>query len=348
MTQLSATQRDLLCPFCAGQCVFSPAAGALVCESCGEGHAIIVDPAHDPTREFHYDPETPHTEQPVLTEDRVHQCETCGGAVVFTGPALSDRCGYCDGPVVLGGRDERFQALGLIPFRLTEAEAQTRAIDWVRRRLAAPTDLADTVSRARVAGFYVPFFTFDSHEAVDYWARYRTGSGDKARTHSVKGSMSIAFDDLLAPASPHITPMIRDGILHDFNPEDLRPYIPAYLSGFAAEQHHLSVSEGLAANEDDKRLLIRNRIKTHINKSRIIDIGYKTHTSGIHYRRILLPVWILHYSYNNMAMKVVVCGMRGRTFGERPFSPFKLAGYSAAISALAIVFGWVWGAAGWF
>ncbi|WP_050927769.1 hypothetical protein [Aestuariivita boseongensis] len=341
-----ASQRALLCPACGGQCVFDPAQQMLSCESCGAAHAIAVDASYDPAEEFHYHPDTPHTEQPVLTRDRIHQCETCGGEVIFTGPALSDRCAYCDGPVVLRPGDESFLTMGLIPFRLTADQAQARALDWVNRRIAAPGDLTDIVAQGRVAGLYAPFFTFDSHEVVDYWASYRTGSGKNARTRKTRGRIKIAFDDLLAPASPHVTPMIRDGILHDFHPRDLRPYQPAFLSGFAAERHHLSVPEGLEANASDKDLLIRNRIRTHVNKNRIVDIGYKTHTSGIHYRRILLPVWILHYHYGESAMKVVVCGLRGRTFGERPFSKLKLAAYSATLSALAIVTGWLWGAAG--
>lgn len=344
----AVAQKALRCSACGGQCTYAPEQEALKCDSCGATHAIDVDPTYDATEEFHYHPDTPHTEQPVFSRDRIHQCETCGGEVVFTGPALSDRCAYCDGPVVLRPGDESFQTMGLIPFRITEDEAQALAVGWISKRLAAPNDLLRFVAEGRVAGLYAPFFTFDSHEAVDYWAKYRTGSGKNTRTRKIRGKMEIAFDDLIAPASPHVTPMIRDGILHDFDPEDLRPYQPEFLSGFAAERHHLSVPDGLAENEADKDLLIRNRIKRHVNKSRITDVGYKTHTTGIHYRRILLPVWILHYQYSDKAYKVVVCGLRGRTFGERPFARLKLFGYSAALSAIAIVIGWAWGALGGF
>ncbi|MEO1364361.1 MAG: hypothetical protein AAFU86_11360, partial [Pseudomonadota bacterium] len=109
---------------------------------------------------------------------------------------------------------------------------------------------------------------------------------------------------------------------------------------------HQSVEEGLRANEVDKRLLIRNRIKRYIGKSGVHSIRFKTDTSGIHYRRILLPVWILHYSYAGRAKKVVVCGIDGRAYGERPFSVWKLAGYSALVSAATVLFGLAWGAGG--
>jgi hypothetical protein len=157
--------------------------------------------------------------------------------------------------------------------------------------------------------------------------------------------MSTRFNDLLVPASPHVTALIRDGILHDLRPSDLRAFRPGYLAGFAAERHHQTVAEGLRANEDDKALLIRNRIKAHEGRRDLFDIGYRTDTTGIHYRRILLPVWILHYQHRGTAYRVVVSGIDGRTFGERPVSAVKLALYSAAITAVAIGVGLVWGAA---
>ena len=74
-------------------------------------------------------------------------------------------------------------------------------------------------------------------------------------------------------------------------------------------------------------------------------MSYKTDTTGITYRRILLPVWILHYEYEGEAMKVVTCGLQGRTFGERPFSMAKLTTMAALASAAVAAFGFLWGPA---
>lgn len=342
----AAHQIDLLCPNCAGQCVYSPETSGLLCQSCGEVQVIDIDPNIDPAEEFHYHPDLPHTEQTLHTGDILHECKTCKGRVVFTGPALSQRCAYCDGPVVLGAQDASYQTVGMIPFALTDKDARPRVLDWVAKRRAAPSDLGDIVAKGRVAGIYVPFWTFDSAEAIDYMVKYRVKRGDDWYNETVKGAMRTEFDDMLMPASLHVTPLIRDGILHDFDPDELRPYTPAYLAGFAAERHYESVSDGLRANARDKDLLIRNRIRRHSGKSNITQVSYKTHTTGIKYRRILLPVWILHYSYAGKPMKVVTCGLHGRTFGERPFSTKKLIGYAAALTAVAIAFGWVWGATG--
>jgi DNA-directed RNA polymerase subunit RPC12/RpoP len=338
-------QTELLCHSCGGQTAYDPASQGLLCASCGTRRSLETDQDAAAQAEFPFDPDAPRQEPPETTGETVHHCQTCGGDVIFVGRGLSDRCPYCDGPVVLGQEGSAFETMALIPFRVPQEDAVGYVETWIKGRLAAPSDLARFAAAGRVAGLYAPFWTFDSQEAVDYWASYMTGSGKNRRRRHTRGALRVSFDDLLVPASPHVTPLIRDGILHDFSPRRLRPYRAGYLAGFAAERHHQSVAEGLAANASDKDLLIRNRIKRHVNRQGTQVTRYLTDTSGIHYRRILLPVWILHYSYGGAAKKVVVSGIDGRTYGERPFSRWKLAGYAALLSAVAIAVGLIWGAA---
>ena len=337
---VDVAQSELQCGACGGQRAFRPAHGGLECLSCGDVARLETPDDHQAAAEFDL---KSGADEPVAFETHVHHCETCGGDVIFTGPVLSERCAYCDGPVVMRRSDEAFATKALIPFAVEEADAQRKALDWVGRRFAAPGDLSGVVAEGRVAGVYAPFWTFDSEEAVDYWAKYSVKRGKRRVTRETSGALNISFDDLLVPASPHVTPLIRDGILHEFQPDRLRPYRPGYLAGFAAEQHHQTVDQGLEAGREDRDLLIRNRIKKHINKSGVRDIRFSTTSTGVRYRRILLPVWILHYNYEGRPMKVVVCGIHGRTFGERPFSLPKLVGWSAVFSAAAILAGLVWG-----
>lgn len=338
-----AAQSELRCDACAGQRVYDPSRQALACSQCGKAEILAAADDHLAEAERAYDPSA---DEPMLLRTEAHRCETCGGEVVFTGPALSERCAYCDGPVVRQIGEEGYETMALIPFRVPLADAQKKALEWVGERLAAPGDLIDEVAKSRVAGLYAPFWTFDSEEAVAYWATYKVRRGKRTETRSTSGSLRMTFDDLLVPASPHVTPLIRDGILHEFDPRRLRPYLPGYLAGFAAERHHQTVRDGLNAAKADKDLLIRNRIKSHIGKSGVRVTRYKTDTTGIRYRRVLLPVWMLHYRYGEKPMKVVVCGMQGRTFGERPFSRLKLFAFSALLSAAAIGVGLAWGALG--
>lgn len=346
MEQSAVSQSEIQCNSCGGQCAFDPAQQDLLCKSCGSLWPLATEDDHKAAEEFPFNPDAPMEEFPGLQGDQIHQCETCGGAVVFTGSALSENCPYCNGPVVLGIEDKAYATMALVPFRVNRDYATHRITDWVSRRITAPNDLVSFAEDGRVASIYAPFWTFDSREAIEYWASYTTGSGDNRRRHHVSDKMDVFFDDLLVPASDHVTPLIRDGILHDFRPEYLRPYRAGYLAGFAAERHTMPVRKGLRLKKQDKDLLIRNKIKKHVGRQNARVDRYRTDTTGIHYRRILLPVWILHYSYRGTAKKVVVSGIDGRTFGERPFSPWKLAAYSAILTALTMALGLIWGATG--
>lgn len=351
MEGLVAEQDAIRCPECGGQRAFDPDKGALVCQSCGN-RRILADPERDKAAqaETAYDParndDRPLAEPHVIDGTYLHACTACGGQIVFTGHALSESCPYCNGAVVRGPQEAAYATMGLIPFGVDPERAVQLARHWIAGRRAAPRTLPAAAAAGRLAGLYAPFWTFDSEEAISYWARYKVRSGKSTRVKTVKGDMRTRFNDLLVPASPHVTALIRDGILHDFRPGDLRAFHPGYLAGFAAERHHQTVAEGLRANEEDKALLIRNRIKAHAGRQDLYDIGYRTDTTGIHYRRILLPVWILHYRHGDRPYRVVVSGIDGRTFGERPFSYVKLALYSGAITGVAIAVGLAWGAAG--
>jgi hypothetical protein len=202
------------------------------------------------------------------------------------------------------------------------------------------------VDKARIAGLYAPFWTFDSHEAIRFWAQYKHKPrwSDDYVKKQISGTLDTRFDDMLMPASDHITPIIRDGILHEFDPGSLHPAHPGYMAGFAAERHGQTVQQGLEANLKDKDLLIRARIRAHIDKPGAKVLRYETDTRGIRYRRLLLPVWILHYRYGGKPYRVAVSGIDGRAFGERPFSGAKLLAASALLALAALTVGAVYGA----
>lgn len=334
---LDAVQVALKCPSCGGNRRWDPTGAGLRCESCGMIEAVeAADPALG-AREITYDDDIGAAEPPEI--HHAHRCETCGGEVVFVGRAVSDHCPYCDGPVVLEAGHAHFAPSGVIPFFVDRDAAEANIADWVRARWAAPGDLLSAVEAGRMAAVYAPFWTFDATKDIQYTARKRRGSGKRGRWVSVSGFTRLNIDDMITPASDHVTPAIRDGIMHGFGPSKLRPYAPAYLAGFAAELHGQKVAEGLKAMRKDVEVLVTQAIRRDIGGGRISNIRYEVEISGVRFRRILLPLWIRHYGHGGRKYRIVVSGIDGRTFGERPYSRAKLAAYSAALSVPAFLIG---------
>lgn len=339
-------QHDMRCDACGNQCTFDPEKEALVCSSCDAHHPFETGDERQAMQEYPFDPNAANAEPHGLPPEQEHRCGACGGTILFSGATLSERCPYCDGAMVLTPASAGYDAMALIPFRVSAETARNRALEWVGSRVAAPVGLKEHVAQtARTAGLYVPFWTFDTSEKLTVTTAWLESENKRLETRTESHHHDVALDDLLAPASPHVTSLIRDGILHDFDPAALKPFDPRYLAGFAAERHHQSVIEGFHANRPDKQVQTKRRIR----KERLIGdsttLAYRTDAITARYRRILLPVWISHYARKGQPRKIVVSGIDGRTFGERPLSLAKLIFASASVSLAVVLAGILMGMA---
>ncbi|NDR59140.1 hypothetical protein [Aliiruegeria sabulilitoris] len=342
--QSTPPQRELSCSACGNQCRFDPAQEALICDGCGNAQAIEAADQFRAAQEYPFDPNSPETEPRGVPPAQEHQCNGCGGTVLFSGTALSERCPYCNGPMVLVPGRSGYDAMALIPFRITVEDARNRALNWISTREGAPNRLTEHVAKsARSAGLYAPFWTFDTSEALTYMATWMEYEHKRMVTRSTTGHHAVAFDDLLVPASPHVTPLIRDGILHEFDPGALGSFDARYLAGFAAERHHQSVAEGFAFNAPDKQFRTKRKVGEDRAFGENVSLAVRTDDIAARYRRILLPVWIFHYDHSGRPYKVVVSGINGQTFGERPYSTAKLALASGLVSFLVVSVGIVLG-----
>ena len=58
--------------------------------------------------------------------------------------------------------------------------------------------------------------------------------------------------------------------------------------------------------------------------------------SGLTFKQILAPLWLVAYTYQGKAYQVVVNGVTGKVSGRRPWSWFKIA--LAVLAGLAALF----------
>lgn len=340
--RFEAVQDALLCGACGGQQRYDPASKGLICDHCGARSDIIDDHHLDARREMAYDPKK--VEEPPAV-DHAHLCQTCGGEVVFVGKAVSDRCPYCNGPVVLNAGHAHYIPSGLIPFAITQTEAMKQLHGWAASRVGAPNDLLEKVEQGDIAAVYAPFWTFDADKTVSYSARKRVHRGKQTYWRNIKGVTGLVLDDQITAASDHVTPAIRDGIMHGFDPALLRPYLPEYLAGFAAELHGTNVSDGLGHMMQDLEPVVHEEIKRDAGSRSLHSIHYTSKLRDVRFRRVLLPLWILHYRYGDKAKRIVASGIDGKTFGERPFSKSKLVGYAFVLAVAVFALGGVLGIA---
>ncbi len=147
--------------------------------------------------------------------------------------------------------------------------------------------------------------------------------------------MSTDFDDVLVPASKGVHANLLEQLQPFPTTTDLLPYDPGYLSGWVVEQYQIDLIQ--AAQDSRGRMddLLRAQCTAQIpgDTSRNLRIAPEFSTQT--FKHILLPVWLLSYTYGTKNYQVVVNGSTGKTSGEYPLSWVKIT--IAIILALIVL-----------
>jgi hypothetical protein len=152
----------------------------------------------------------------------------------------------------------------VLPFCITQQQANTGLRQWLQSRWFAPNALKLFAQPDSIHGVYLPFWTYDTNTTSfytgergehyyvteTYYERDAQGS-QVARTRQVRhtrwysasGTVSRWFDDVLVPA----TISLAQNRLEELGPWDLvslKPYDPAFLSGFKAQRYQIDLAQG--------------------------------------------------------------------------------------------------------
>jgi hypothetical protein len=80
------------------------------------------------------------------------------------------------------------------------------------------------------------------------------------------------------------------------------------------------------------RALCAREVPGDTQRNLVVDASY----SGLTFKQILAPLWLVAYTYKGKAYQVVVNGVTGKVSGRRPWSLFKIA--LAVLAGLAVLF----------
>jgi DNA-directed RNA polymerase subunit RPC12/RpoP len=282
-----------------------------------------------------------------IEETRVLSCPNCGAQVEFEPEVHSAECPFCATPVVTDtGTHRHIKPQGVLPFRLTEAEAKEAFARWLGGLWFAPNGLRKYARRDnRFAGIYVPYWAFDADSRSNYTGErgthYYTGTGKRRRRHTrwrrVSGKVTRRFEDLLIMAARSL-PRRYVRALEPWHLTDLEPYNPQFISGFRAEGYTVDLPDGyrLARERMDEiiRADVRRAIGGDVQRVHSVD----TLLSDEKFKHLLLPLWVAAYRYRDQSYRFVVNAQTGKVRGERPWSWIKIA---LAVLAAALMIGTV-------
>lgn len=338
------------CSQCGAMIHYEPGTSSLKCPYCGHESAIApatVQVNEQDYREYLAKLQTHKPSQ----ESQTVKCGKCGAETTMPEHAAADFCPFCGASMVfMEGCSRRIKPEGLLPFKISRQAAFETFRRWIHGLWFAPGDLKHFArTDSRLAGVYIPYWTYDSSTATDYQGERgeyyythesyvtRVNGSMVTRSRQVRhtrwspasGSVACAFDDVLVPAGKSLPQKYVD-LLTPWDLENLQPYADAYVSGFRSETYQLDLPEGFEAAQRIMAPAIEAEIRRAIGGDEQRIHSASTRYDTITFKHILLPVWMSAYRFREKVYRIIINARTGEVQGERPYSAWKIAAAAAA------------------
>jgi len=353
--------RKFPCPACGAKLDFNPADQALRCPYCG--HVEPINPGAEPIDERCYD-----TYLQKMSEEQTEvaglkcevRCPGCGAVVLMDENIATDQCPFCT--THLESPPEPAHAMippeSLLPFRLDDRKARAAFNSWIGGLWFAPNALKHLANLGQLNGIYLPYWTYDSMTGSDYRGQrgdnylvpvtYTTTDANgnrvtqtrmvvRTRWTPVGGHVQHFFDDVLIYSSKGL-PRSKVEELTPWDLENLTPYQPQFLSGFRTERYSVDLPAGFGHARAVMDGYIHELCRRDIGGDHQIVEAVRTKHTGVTFKHLLLPIWLAAYRYNDKLYQIMVNARTGEVVGDRPYSPWKIAGaVFALLLAIAMI-----------
>jgi len=341
-----ATARDKYhCPSCGAEANWNPAKQALVCPFCGTESPAQLQTRGTDTVIVEHDlvaalRSIPDDQRGWNAEKKSVRCQSCQAISVFDAAKVAQRCEFCGSAQIVPYEEvkEVFRPESLLPLKVSESQARDLIRHWYQHRWFAPNKLRTKALTDTAKGIYLPYWTFDANT----FARWTAESGrytDRERKHirwtPVSGELSHVFDDELVAASKGV----NEGYLRSIEPfptATLIPYDPGYLAGWTVERYQIDLVGAASASRRQMESKLRSMCSRQVPGDTQRNLQVQSTFSDQKFKHILVPVWLLTYTFGANSYQVLVNGVTGKIAGGRPWSWIKIT--LAILVALIILY----------
>ncbi len=346
------------CPSCGGNMHFDPESGMLKCEYCDS--SVDFDKLDDEILEYDF---RSVEEQEISVDEWAGKsinikCESCGAQTVITDDTISHECAFCGSSHIV--KQEEMTGISpesVIPFSITKKQANATFAKWMGKRMMAPRKLKTDSRKGKFKGMYIPYWTYDSDtvytytaQAGDYYyvtettrgadGKMQTQQVRKIRWRMVRGSSARYFNDIQVYA----TTKVDKNLLKRTEPYGLGKLLPfqaEFLSGFNAERYSVDVKEGWKQAEQHIMNELHNDVRSIVHADEVRNIVLNVNHNTIKYKHILVPLWLVGYTYAGKKYQVLVNGENGKIAGKAPVSAIKVILLILGIAAFIALMYWL-------
>ena len=331
------------CPNCDAGLVFDAESGSFSCDFCLSHFTeqeLIETEAHKRAERAAMEDEE------FASEMHEYHCPSCGAEVVADKDTVAQFCYYCHNPVVHAGRlSGQLQPHKVIPFRISQWEAEEMFLAWCKKKWFLPRDFKSRAHAAQIKGVYYPFWVTDADASgsTEFKAtRVHTWrSGDyqytNTKVYKLERAGEIHFEDIVTCALSDADKQMLEGVL-PYPSEELTDFSMPFLSGFLAKKRDIerdSLSEEVRGRMHDyTAALLRSTVREAY--STVTPEETAVNIKESHWEYALLPIWILTYPHKDgKVYTFAINASTGKIYGELPVSQLKLAALMAAVAVPA-------------
>lgn len=357
MPEISALEKHP-CAACGAQAEWNPSKQRLVCPFCGTESPYEVDKDTGKIQELDLVAALralPDEQRGWQTERRSVQCQSCKAVMVYDPTRVGQNCEFCGSPALVDYQEIKapIRPQSLLPFKVAADAVRDKMREWYGGRWFAPNALKSRALVDQLKGLYLPYWTFDAHadcpwraEAGYYYyvtesytdnqGRIQTRQVQKVRWEPASGRIEHFFDDEPVCGSRGVDARLMRGI-EPFPTKELVPYDTAYLSGYVVEHYQVVLVDAAKQAREEMHQELERLCSAEVpgDTQRNLEI-FPTY-SGETFKHILVPAWLLSYTYGRKVFQVVANGYTGAIAGQYPKSGWKIAGAVLFVAIIVII-----------
>ncbi|MCP3982314.1 MAG: zinc ribbon domain-containing protein [bacterium] len=357
MGEYNALEQDS-CPACGAKATWSAQRQALICEFCGTEAPYEFDRDAGRIREIDLVAalrETPRERGGWQSTRRAVRCRSCDAISMFDAERVGQSCEFCGSSELMDYSEINapIRPESLLPFKVSETSVRESMRRWFANRWFAPGRFKRAAALDTIRGIYLPYWTFDAQadcpwtaESGTYYyttnaftdasGKRRTRRVRQTRWRRVSGRVHQFFDDQPIPGTRGVDVSLLNRI-EPFPTHELVLYDPGYLRGFIVEHYQVVLVDAArrareAMNERLHELCAR-QIPGDTHRGLQIEPTY----AGQTFKHILVPTWLLSYTFHGQLFQVLVNGYTGTIAGNYPKSWWKIAGLALGVGALVLL-----------
>ena len=362
----SATVGKHPCPECGGELQWNAARQSLVCPYCGTAVPWIESKAAQAgaavvEQDLQAALGNPAAGRgwggdPSLGAKREVQCQNCQAISVFVDGKVASRCDFCGSPAIVAHQalNDPITPQSLLPFKVGDAQMRGSLRQWYGSRWFVPNKLKSAALTDTLSGVYLPYWTFDAQASATWRAdaghyyfeteNFRDGNGSmqsrqvqRVRWEPASGSLAHFFDDNLVPGTLGVHPKLLRQIEPFPTLTDLEPYSPGFVRGWTVERYQIDLGKAEKLNQQAMQAQMQVLCGRQVPGDTFRNLQVDAHYQGRTFKHILVPVWLVSYTYGARSFQVVGNGHTGAIAGEQPYSWIKIAFAVLAVLLLILL-----------